>query len=275
MTSNWLYDAIIYIYILGLLCFFADFLERSLNARRMGTGLLTVVWLLQAGFFFTRMAAKQQVPLITLFEILFFFSWVIVTLALVLLMQFKQEMVMFLLGVLGFLLVMIARFSDTSMFSAQNGWDFSSQLLLLHISLGIASYAVFLISAIFSGMYLFVHSKLKEKRWLATLKRFPSLDRTSVYAYRSVLVGCVLMLGSLAFGIIWLWGKGDLSLLLDPKVLVSMLLLCAYFLYIVQRIRMEVSERRLAYWNLSSCAIIVLNFIASYYFSNLQPWIWM
>lgn len=275
MTSHWLYDAIMYIYALALFSFFADFLERSMNARRMGMGLLVIVWLLQAGFFFTRMFENEHVPLITMFETLFFFSWVVVTLSLVLQILLKQELVMMLLGILGFLLVVCALFGDTSMSQIRNGWDFGSQLLLVHISLGIASYSLFVISAVFSGIYLFLHNMLKGKKWSANLSRLPSLDRTAVYAYRSVLVGCVLLLCSLSLGMAWIVWKGDLSLLFDPKMLTYMLLICAYFLYIVLRSWKKTSEYKLAWWNLGSCGIIVLNFVVSKYLSHFHPWDWM
>lgn len=275
ITSNWLNDIILYIYALGLLCYFADFLQKSENAKRLGTGLLVIVWLLQASFFFIRMEEKDYFPLITLFETLFFFSWVIVTLAVVFFMLFRQEIVVYLLSVLGFILILAALLNDTSMSPILNGWDFSSQLLLVHITLGIGSYAIFSISAIFSGLYLFLHSKLKEKKWSAFLHRLPSLDRTELYAFRSVMVGCVLLLGSLILGLIWVGIEGEVSLLLDPKSLTSLLLLGTYTCYILLRLVLHASGRRLAYWNIGSCVIIVLNFVVSNYFSAFHHWVWM
>ncbi len=43
-------------------------------------------------------------------------------------------------------------------------WDINDELLFIHISLAIGSYAAFSIAAIFSGMYVFLHKMLKDQK---------------------------------------------------------------------------------------------------------------
>jgi HemX protein len=47
VTQSWLYDAILYIYALSLLFYFSDFARANRSVKRMGTGLLSFVWVLQ------------------------------------------------------------------------------------------------------------------------------------------------------------------------------------------------------------------------------------
>ena len=50
VTRSWLFDAMIYMYALSLLFYFSDFANASRSAKRMGTGLLLFVWVLQTAY---------------------------------------------------------------------------------------------------------------------------------------------------------------------------------------------------------------------------------
>ena len=56
----------------------------------------------------------------------------------------------------------------------KSDWDINDELLFIHISLAIGSYAAFSIAAIFSGMYVFLHKRLKTKKF------FSDCDETAV-----------------------------------------------------------------------------------------------
>ncbi len=50
VTRSWLFDAMIYMYALSLLFYFSDFANANRSAKRMGTGLLLFVWVLQTAY---------------------------------------------------------------------------------------------------------------------------------------------------------------------------------------------------------------------------------
>lgn len=79
LTNSWIYDAIIYTYALSLLFYFSDTVGRNRRAKRMGTGLLVFVWVLQTIFLVVRIIRHQDVPIISSFEFMFLFSWLLVT----------------------------------------------------------------------------------------------------------------------------------------------------------------------------------------------------
>ena len=274
MNGIWLYDVILLIYALALLCFGADFLRRNGKAKRTGTGLVVLVWLLQTAFFFFRMAQTRYFPLMTWFETMFFFSWAVVTLTIVMHMLFRQEIVYILMNMLGFVLALAALFGDPSAAKVGGTRDLTHQLLVFHMTSGIASYAVFSVSALFSGIYLFLHGKLKGKQWSANLRRLPSLERTDTFAFRTAAAGSVLMLASMLLGLAWVLAEGNPALLRDPKTLSSLFMLGAYSSYLLLRLTMQTTSRRLAVWNLASCGIIAVHLAVSWLVSDYPDLAW-
>lgn len=83
VTNSWIYDAIIYTYALSLLFYFSDVVGMNRKAKRMGTGFLIFVWVLQTVFMAVRMVRHQDVPVFSSFEFMLLFSWLLVTVSLI------------------------------------------------------------------------------------------------------------------------------------------------------------------------------------------------
>ncbi len=274
VTQSWMYDAIIYIYALSLLFYFSDFAGHNRRAKRMGTGLLIFVWVLQTIFFIVRMVGQRQMPILSMFDILFFFSWLLVTASLLLNRFFRVDLFVFFVNVIGFSVLALNFFSDPNVVPSLSYWNINDELLFIHISLAVCSYAAFAVGAVFAGMYLFLHRQLKSKHWGATMKRMPSLEKMDRYAYLMVVTGVPLLILSLSLGLVWVVLIGDIRLLLDPKVLNSLLILAIYGYYLIRRITLRSPGYRLAQWNLAAFAVVVVNFIISNFYSAFHQWIW-
>jgi HemX protein len=275
VAKSLMYDGMIYIYALSLLFYFSDFVGKSQRAKQIGTGLLVLVWILQTGIFIIRMVKLEYISMITMYETLFFFSWLLVSLSLVLYYFFKFELILFFINVIAFAVLALNFFSDSSVTPIYTGWDIKNELLFIHVSLAIASYAAFSLGAVFAGMYIFLHRKLKEKQWSPTMRRLPSLDKIELFIFRATIVGMPLLISSLVLGIVWIILMGNLSMLFDPKVFNSFLIIAAYTFYLVQRASSQSAGNKLALWNLAAYAIILINFIVSNYVSQFHQWIWM
>ncbi|MFG0215331.1 cytochrome C assembly protein, partial [Brevibacillus porteri] len=78
---RWIYDLTIFLYAASVLFYFNDFLQSNRKVNRLAFGLLVVVWALQTAFFVSQAVMKGYFPVITLFETLFFYSWVLVGLS--------------------------------------------------------------------------------------------------------------------------------------------------------------------------------------------------
>lgn len=165
VTQSWLYDAILYIYALSLLFYFSDFAHPNRSAKRMGTGLLSFVWILQTAYLIYGLVTHEEVAAFSRFETLFMFSWLLVTVSLAVNRFFRIELFVFLVNVFGFAILALNFFSNPNVSPTLAHWNITDELLFIHISLSLVSYVAFVISVVFSGMYLFLHRKLKERQW--------------------------------------------------------------------------------------------------------------
>ncbi|UUZ84386.1 cytochrome c biogenesis protein [Paenibacillus sp. P26] len=189
VTQSWLYDAILYIYALSLLFYFSDFVGPNRSAKRMGTGLLSFVWVLQTAYLAYSLLGNSGISAFSMLETLFILSWSLVTISLVINRFFRIELFVFLVNVFGFAMLALHVFSNPRMSPILSRWNINDELLFIHVSLAAASYAAFVVAAVFSGMYLFLHRKLKEKQWTQQMLRLPSLEKTDRYAFVSVVIG--------------------------------------------------------------------------------------
>ncbi|WP_315606718.1 cytochrome C assembly family protein [Paenibacillus aurantius] len=269
-----MYDAIIYIYALSLLFYFSDFIGANRSAKRMGTGLLVFVWVLQTAYL--GLSVYNHVDrAYAMSETLFLFSWLLVTVSLIINRFFRIELFVFLVNVVGFSVLALNIFSNPRVTPMLGRWEVSDELLFIHITLAVGSYAAFVIAAVFSGMYLFLHRQLKEKHWSVTMKRLPSLEKTDRYAYRAVIAGTPLLITALSLGLIWVVLQGSAEQLGDLKVLNSLLVLVGYLYYLFLRLSVKANGRRLAIWNLYAFGVVLLNFIFTNWLSGFHQWVWM
>ncbi|MFC5447280.1 cytochrome C assembly family protein [Paenibacillus aestuarii] len=274
VTRSWLFDAMIYMYALSLLFYFADFASANRNAKRMGTGLLLFVWVLQTAYLGVNLYGHLTEWAFSRSDVLFMFSWLIVTISLIVNRFFRIELFVFFVNVLGFAILALNVFGNPQLTPIKSSWNINDELLFIHITLAIGSYAAFSIAAIFSGMYLFLHRMLKEKKFSQTVMRLPSLEKIEQYTYLAVIIGAPLLLLALSLGIVWVVLQGDRNLLYDPKVVNSFFVLAAYGFYLFQHHSMRISGNRLAAWNLAAFLIVVINFVISNFLSGFHDWIW-
>ncbi len=274
VTQSWMYDLIIYIYALSLLFYFSDFVSKNQKSKRLGTGLLAFVWVLQTLFFVWRVIALQQPAVFSMFGSLFFYAWLIVTLSLALNFFLRTDLLLFAINMVGFAVLALNFFNDESVSPLLARWNIQDELLFIHVSLAIASYAAFTVSAVHSVMYLFLNRMLKRKNWFPLMKRLPGLDHIEKIAYLFAVIGTPLLILSLTLGVDWIMITDRTRLLTDPKVLNSLLIIAAYGFYLLQRYAAKKPARTLALWNLAAFVFVIANYIVSNSISQFHQWIW-
>ncbi|GKU75737.1 cytochrome c biogenesis protein CcsA [Paenibacillus sp. L3-i20] len=262
-TANWMYDAIIYIYALSLLFYFSDFMNASRRAKRIGTGLLIFVWMLQTGYLVMKVVSSVDTPILTTFEYWLAFSWLLVTISLVISRFFFIDYIVFFVNVVSFAVLALNLYSGTVEGETYDIWQTTRDLLYIHISLILCAYAALTIGALLAGMYLFLHHRLKVKRWSKFVRRYPSLDTIERYADRAVIIGVPLLAMSLAVAVISLLVEGRPMLLLDWKVLTSFAALVMYITYVYQRAVNKRPGKQLAKLYILSFTMLLLNLITS------------
>jgi HemX protein len=273
VKQTWLVDAILYIYALGLLFYFSDFAKANRSAKRMGTGLLIFVWVLESFYLATHIFEHELLSAYTKTETLLLFAWAVLTLSLIINRFLRVELFVFIINIVGFAAFAFNVFGNPEMVPSRPGWEIDDELLFVHISLAVAAYAAFAVAAVFSGMYLFLHRRLKGKQWSPAVKRLPSLEKINTYAFRASISGIPLLVAALALGIVWVLLQGDAVLLLDAKVINSLVVLAAYLYYYLMRQFFQPAGNRLALWNLYAFGIVLLNLILTNYMSSFHHWL--
>lgn len=233
----WIYDILVYIYALSLLFYFYDFLAENRKLKQLGTGLLVFVWMLSGGFIIMRLIAEMQSPIFefTSFDILQLFSWLLITVSFVISRHYKIELIVFFVNVIGFALFTLNLYSSSHEGRTLELWETTRELLYVHISLIISSYAFLTIGALLSIMYVIVHSTLKRKKGIKWIRRFPSLEVMELTTQRLVVIGVPLLIMSLAIATVSVIVEGRAYLLLDLQIVMSLCALGAYGYFIYQR----------------------------------------
>jgi len=258
-THSFLYDTMIFVYALSLLFYFSDFASANRRAKRMGTGLLIFVWILQTIFLVTRIGAHPDMLDVTLAEYVYLFAWLLITVSLAMSRFYRIELLVFCVNVIGFSALAVNLFADPRIEAPLDSWQLVRDLLVVHISLVTGAYAALTIAAILSGMYLFLHRQLKVKQWGSTMRRLPSLETIDRYTFGAVLIGIPLFVLSLAMAVTSVLVEGRTELLLDWKVISSLAVLGFYVAYVVRRTVLLQPGQRTAKWNLLSFAVLILN----------------
>lgn len=274
LTGNfiWVYDVMLCIYAASVILYFYDFIQTNKTVNRVAYILLIIVWVIQTMFFYLRMQHLDYIPIMTLFETLFFYSWILICLSLIINYLYKMDLLVFLANVFGFSIVML------NMFVSKQGEPgisevLQSDLLNFHISFAIGSYALFSISFLFSVMYLLQVHMLKNKRIFSNLfKKLPPLDKLDRFSYLSALIAFPVLAISLVLGSIWAYING-INIWLDWKFLLSFVILLIYGVYLHRRVALGWQGRKLSILNIVGFVSVLINYFLSNVLSNFHRWI--
>lgn len=272
VTQDWLSDAVLYIYALSLLFFVSDAASGNRSARRVGTGLLVFVWVLQTGFLLMILVEHFSVPTMNLREYLFFVSWLLVSVSFILNRWIRAELLVLLVNVVGFAILALNLLQRPKHEMALAPWEVARRLLVIHISLITIAFAILTIAALLGSMYLFLHWRLKSKKWSHIMSRMPSLEIIDRYAFRAGLIGVPLLLLSLSTGIAALLMDGSSAHLWDEKVVLSAAAGAVYVVYLFRKAVSQDNGARLARLNLFSYALLILGFFLNS-LSSFHRWL--
>lgn len=257
--SEVLYEAGIYIYALSLLFFFSDCIRRNSGSKRIGTGLLVVVTLLQVIILGIRAWQEQGLPIVTIYDFIFVFVLLLQITSLLMSRSKGSEFAVTLLSVIGFSVQVLNQLWEPTGHNPLLHWEAVQGMLLLHIILAVLSFAAFTVSAVFSVMYLFLHHRLKEKKWNDTVRRLPSLEMMDRTIYLYTAAGVPLLGVSLLVAVVSIIAEGRLMLLLDLKVISTGIGFCIFLYYFAARHYKRHSATFMAWWVLLGYVFTIAN----------------
>jgi HemX protein len=267
-----LHEITIVIYAASVLLYFIDFLNRNRRANKVAFWLLAFVWVFQTVFLVFYMVDTGRFPVLTLFEGLYFYAWVLVTLSLAINKLLKVDFIVFFTNILGFIIMAIHTFAPVQYDSNVMTEQLVSELLLIHITMAILSYGAFSISFVFSLLYLIQYDLLKRKKWGKLLWRISDLSRLDYWSYILNVIGVPMLLLSLILGLQWAWIKVPDLAWYDAKLLGSFIVLAVYSIYLYLRVGKEMYGKALALLNIASFLIVLINFFLSGKLSSFHFW---
>ncbi|OCA92378.1 cytochrome c biogenesis protein CcsA [Pseudobacillus wudalianchiensis] len=267
-----LHELMVILYALSIMLYFIDFLNQNRKANKIAFWMLSIVWALQTIFLFLYMFKTGRFPVLTLFEGLYFYAWILITLSLVINRLLRMDFTVFFTNMIGFAIMAIHAFAPVQMKSQAMAEQLVSELLLIHITMAILSYAAFSLSFIFSLLYLLQYRLLKMRKWSQRLWRLGDLDKLTKFSYVSNAIGVPMLLLSLILGVIWKFIKLPDVSWYDVKIITSFILLIIYGIYLYLKVRKGLYGKSLALLNAAAFLIILINFFLVSRFSSFHFW---
>lgn len=268
---NQIYDAALILYALSLLFVFLDCLRRSPGGKRLGTGLLVVVGLLQLAGLGIRYYQAGGLPLFTLYDFLFWFSFSIVAVSLAVAFTRGAEFTILLLSVAGFSAFLLNRFWLSAGEHTLQSWSAVHGWLAAHIILANLSFAALTLGTVFAIMYLFLHTRLKGKQFSDRIRRLPSLEILDKYSFYAILAGSPLLTVSLLMAGLSIAVEGRFTLFQDVKVLITLFALGIYISYLILKRSGRKSGVTMARWAIAGYGFLILNLLLNSW-SNFHSW---
>ncbi|WP_438286864.1 cytochrome c biogenesis protein CcsA [Paenibacillus hubeiensis] len=266
-----IYEALIYMYALSLLFYFSDCIRRNVGAKRTGLGFLIVVWLLQVTHIVMRMWTEGHFPIYTTFDFLCIFSFSLVLMSLAMTRIPRSEFAILLLNIVGFAVTVLNRLWFTAGEISLHNWQTVHGLLIMHITLANLGFAALTVAAVFALLYIFLHRKLKSKKWNETMRRLPSLEVISKTMDGATLIGTPLLGVSVVLAVLSIVAETRWMLLLDLKVLATGLAIAIYIGYFISKRRKQFSAIVMARWTLIGYGLVIISFLSNAY-SAFHRW---
>lgn len=267
-----LHEVTVVLYALSVLLYFIDFLHNNQKANKTAFWLLAIVWLLQTIFLFLYMQETGRFPVLTIFEGLYFYVWVLITLSLIINKLHKTDFIVFFTNVLGFIVMAIHTFAPIHLESPVLAQQLISELLFIHITMAILAYGAFTLSVVFSILYLIQYDLLKRKKWGKRLIRLGDLAMLERWSYVLNMIGVPILFFGLVLGVQWAYMILPSLSWFDVKVVGSIIILLCYSIYIYGKVRMHIQGRKLAYWNIICFLIVLVNFFLFGSLSGFHYW---
>ncbi|ATD30091.1 cytochrome c biogenesis protein CcsA [Macrococcoides bohemicum] len=265
-----LHEAILILYMISIACYFFDFVEKSRRLKRYGYLLLLSVFLLQSSSIILFIFIVGRIPIETINEGFYFFTWLIILISLILSKVIRTEFFIFLMNLIGFVFMMIHTFQPLDLSTGTTVSHMMNELLWIHVTLAIVSYVMFLIAALHAVLYLTQMHQLKQKKFNHKFFRIGDLESLSRFVQVFSIIGCVMLLISLILGIYWGITFEGKSIWVDSKVLGSLLLLIGYSVYIFLHQKNKLMMHRLMDFNIVLFLLLLINYLIVSRFSGFH-----
>ncbi|KIL46234.1 cytochrome C assembly family protein [Jeotgalibacillus campisalis] len=272
LSMTRLHEVMIILYSVSVLLYFMDFLQKNQKANKLAFWLLAIVWVLQTIFLFLYMTRTGRFPVLTLFEGIYFYAWVLVTLSLAINRLMRVDFTVFFVNVIGFIFMAIHTFAPIQASSNAAAERLMSELLLIHITIALLSYGAFSLSVVFSILYLLQYRMLKKKKWGQKLQRITDLSKLEKGSFILNVIGFPMLLLSLILGVQWAVITLPYMIWYDVKIVGSFFILAIYGVFLYLKVGKGLSGKTLAMLNIAAFLCLLINFLLGSRWSSFHFW---
>ena len=268
-----LHEVMVVLYAVSLVFYFIDYLNKDTFAHRSAFWILSIVYFLQTFFLVMYIIEWKRFPILTLFEGIFFYAWLLITLSIIMHLFYKVGHAVFFLNVIGIIFMTIHTFAPEQIEQSPIGESLISELLFIHITFAILSYAAFAMSFVFSILYLLVYKVLKKKKWSKQFNRLPSLHQTEIGMKAALYTGIPFLLVSLILGMQWAIVALDVWSFFDMKIIGSFILLVMYGSVLFLKRSGKLTGNDFAWANVFAFLFVIINFFLGSKLSEFHFWL--
>lgn len=272
MVMTRLYELMIILYGLCIVLYFTDYLYKNIKFRRVAFWFVSIVWVLQTLFIFLFIIETKRFPILSLYEGVFFYAWLLTTLSIILHCIVRVDLPVFFINVLSFVFMTIHLFAPETNDQIV-GDSLVSEMLLIHISFAIVSYAAFSVAFVFSLLYLILYRILKQKKFTNLWSRLPSLQQMVKWINLSTIIGIPLLLISLILGLEWAFLTLENVSVFDVKILGSFIVSIVYLIIFLLHRKGKLIGMVYAQVHIYLFLLVVINFFLGSKLSNFHLWV--
>ena len=256
-----LHEIMVILQSVSLVFYFVDYLNKDRSAHRIAVLLLSIVSLLQTVFLVMYIIETKRFPILSLFEGIYFYAWLIITLSIILQLVFRLDLPAFFLNIIGFIFMTIHTFAPSQLEQTAVGDALQSELLVIHIIFAMLAYAAFSLSFVFSSLYLILYRVLKKKKWSKQFSRLPSLKQAETGMTLAILTGIPLLFVSLVLGLEWAYVSLSVFSIFDFKIVSSLVLLVIYIVVLLLRKQARFKGTNYAWIHIYAFLFVLINFL--------------
>lgn len=227
-------------------------------------------WVLHSLSMVLLLGHTGRAPVQTLFEVTFFFTWLLAAVHILVDVLRENQMagpiLMPLVAALQVLGVGLPKPSPEHMMMNQ----LPNSLVGWHIGVTMLGYGFCVASFVAGALYLLQERSLRVKRWGPLYYRLPSLESLDIWGGRFVYIGFPLMTIGLASGIAFAQMSWQRLWEYDPKVLFTFLIWLVYLGHLLMRNLWGWGGRKAAWWSVIGLAGLLINYVVFNALSSLH-----
>lgn len=269
LASKWIYEIMLFIYMFSIIGYFIVFIKHNPRVNKFSLYLLSFVWFIQTMILLKQVMVEKSFPIINLHDGLFFYSWILVIISLIVNYLFRVHFVVLFMNVFSFFILLLSLTSSATSVTQVQGSEFIHEILIIHITLALLSYGFFTLSFIFACMYLLQYYLLKRKKGLTFIWRFDDLEKLDTYSFYAVVIGVPILAIGLLFGVVWAY-VAEATFWTDVKTIGSLIVLAIYILYLIVRLTKGYQGKPISRFNCGAFLFMLINFFLLGSYSNFH-----